>query len=504
MWLEERDEPALRVDLPRRGEGRGDLGRMVGVVVHDEHAGALALLLEPTDDAGKAGEGAGDHVERDQQLSSDRDRGESIGDVVAAGEREAHLAQEAQLRVPHFEAGARCLQPDVARPEVRLGRLAVGDNPLLDPRKDRSDSGVVETGDDRAVERDLVRELDERVDDLVQVAVAVEMVRLDVRDDGDVGRQLEEGAVVLVRLRDEEVAPAQARVRAEDADPTADDDRRIEAGLGQNHSGQRSRRRLSVGPGDRDPLLQAHDLAEHLGSPDHRDPALAGGGDLGIRFVHRGRNDDQVYLGEVPGIVAEEDLRPERREPGGVLASLPVAAGDLERGREKKDLRQAAHADSARSDEMNPTKLQESHLVPSASKRRSSRSVAASGRAKERAFSPMAASRRRSPRSSRTRVASASPESALSSIATDAPAFAKTCAFSVWWPCVAEPNGTRIDGRPAAASSAKVWDPARASTRSAQASSSWIRGRNGTSLQPAGSSPPYLARVSSNWLSPAW
>src|SRR5204862_6555475 len=212
----------------------------------------------------------------------------------------------------------------------------------------------------------------------------------------------------------------------------ADHDPRIETRFGQHHSGPRGRRALPTGPGDRDPLLQTHDLAQHLRAPDDGDPALAGGGDLDVRFVHRGRNDDEVHLGQVARIVSEENLRPERRQPVGVLASFPVAPGDLERRREEEDLRQAAHADSAGSDEVDPAKLQESHRVPSASKSRSARSFAASGRAKERALSPMATSLRRSPSSSRRRSARTSPESESSAIATDAPALSKTSAFTVW------------------------------------------------------------------------
>ena len=58
-------------------------------------------------------------------------------------------------------------------------------------------------------------ELSEGPLQLLERAVDVQVVRLDVGDEGDVGRVVEEGAVVLVGLDDEVVALAGDRVGAE-------------------------------------------------------------------------------------------------------------------------------------------------------------------------------------------------------------------------------------------------------------------------------------------------
>ena len=56
----------------------------------------------------------------------------------------------------------------------------------------------------------------------------VEVVGLDVRDDGDVRVEVEEGAVGLVRLGDEVRARAVAAVRVVALDDAADEEARVE------------------------------------------------------------------------------------------------------------------------------------------------------------------------------------------------------------------------------------------------------------------------------------
>ena len=97
------------------------------------------------------------------------------------------------------------------------------------------------------------------------------MIFFDVRDDGEHGSQLEERPVVLVGFRNEPFALAQASVGAEVVRAAADEYRRIEARGHEDRADHRGRRGFSVRPGDRDALLQAHDLAEHLGPSNHGD-----------------------------------------------------------------------------------------------------------------------------------------------------------------------------------------------------------------------------------------
>ena len=69
--------------LARRREGRGDLGGVMGVVVHHAHAGDLSLELEAALDADEARQRFRHRVEGDVELQGDRDRGEGVLHVVA-------------------------------------------------------------------------------------------------------------------------------------------------------------------------------------------------------------------------------------------------------------------------------------------------------------------------------------------------------------------------------------------------------------------------------------
>ena len=64
----------------------------------------------------------------------------------------------------------------------------------------RRDRGIVDTTDDRPTRPHVLREDAERFDDARETTVVLEVVRLDVRDHGDLGPKLVKGAVVLVSM----------------------------------------------------------------------------------------------------------------------------------------------------------------------------------------------------------------------------------------------------------------------------------------------------------------
>jgi hypothetical protein len=81
----------------------------------------------------------------------------------------------------------------------------------------------------KAVERHVLDEGQESLLGLVERAVVIEMLGIDVGDDHHIGRQLDEGAVGLVRLDHHPVALAEPRIGAIGVDDAAVDDSRIEA-----------------------------------------------------------------------------------------------------------------------------------------------------------------------------------------------------------------------------------------------------------------------------------
>ena len=98
--------------------------------------------------------------------------------------------------------------------------------------------------------RDLAEVRVEAVDDRLERPVVVEMVDLDVREDRPVERQLEVGAIALVRLDDEILPAGPLRTGAEIGDIATDDEARAQSGLGEHQHQHRRRGGLAVGPGN--------------------------------------------------------------------------------------------------------------------------------------------------------------------------------------------------------------------------------------------------------------
>jgi hypothetical protein len=119
-------------------------------------------------------------------------------------------------------AFARCARP----PQARSRRS----------RRVRAPTRSIEASDARVVDADhrgpartsACEERIERVDDVIEVAVDLGMVELDVGHDGDIRGVGEERAVGLIGLRDRDRVRTGMRVRARLVELAADRERRIE------------------------------------------------------------------------------------------------------------------------------------------------------------------------------------------------------------------------------------------------------------------------------------
>ena len=222
--------------------------------------------------------------------------------------------------------------------------------------------GVVEAGHDRSVERHPAGEVGKRVDQDVERAVRLHVLAVDVREQGDRRRQLEERSIALVGLDDHVLAGAEARVAAERAEPAADHRRRIEAGALEHPRHHRRRRRLAVRAGDRDARAQAHELGEHLGARNDRHVPRPRGHDFGVVRGDGRRDDDDVGVADVVGVVSDGDAHAKRREPIGDLRATHV--GSAHRVTEvDEQFGDAAHANAANPDEVHAPRPAQ-HLRP--------------------------------------------------------------------------------------------------------------------------------------------
>ena len=118
--------------------------------------------------------------------------------------------------------------------------------------------------------------------DVGHVAVAVHVLAVEVGDDGEDGRELEEGAVAFVGFGDEVLRGAEAGVGAEGVDAAADDDGGIEAAGGEHAGDHGGGGGFAVHAGDGDAVFEAHELGQHFGALDDGDFAGAGLDDFRI------------------------------------------------------------------------------------------------------------------------------------------------------------------------------------------------------------------------------
>ena len=202
--------------VARRLERRGDLRRVVAVVVDHANAAALADELEPPPDS----------RERRRSHAPRRARSTPASSSAAS-------AAAAFVRLCSPGTASSRSTGSSSQPRTTAGALA---SHSLEERRELGLRGV----------RRMV-------------------VELDVRHDGDLRPQERDRAVGLVAL-DDEPALARAGVPAELRDDPADDPRRIVAELAEDVRDHRRRRRLAVRAADDDRAAQRDELGEELGA----------------------------------------------------------------------------------------------------------------------------------------------------------------------------------------------------------------------------------------------
>ena len=190
--------------FPRGFQHRGDFHRVVAVVVDDDGAIPFADAREAPLDAAELGQRRADRVVGNLQFGRHRNRRGGVERVVPPRHRQLELAdgvdflavaiakhhRELRLAVGVFEIG---------EPHVGLRIFSVGDDaPVDDAAGEPLHDRMVGAHHHEAVERHILHKGDEGVLHVLESLGVVEVLGVDVGDDGDVGGQLQEGAVGLV------------------------------------------------------------------------------------------------------------------------------------------------------------------------------------------------------------------------------------------------------------------------------------------------------------------
>ena len=200
----------------------------------------------------------------------------------------------------HREARLAVGMIEIDEPHVGLRVLAIGDDAaVLDAADELLHHRMVGAHHRETVERHVLDEGAERVLHRVEGLEVIEMLGIDIGDDGDVGRQLEEGAVGFVGLDHHPVAGAEPRIGAVGVDDAAVDHGRIETAGIEQRGDQRGGRGLAVGAGDGDAAFQPHQLGQHLGAPHHRQALRARRDQFRIVALDRGRDHHHLGAAEI-------------------------------------------------------------------------------------------------------------------------------------------------------------------------------------------------------------
>ena len=243
-------------------------------------------------------------------------------------------------------------QPDIDRANIGLRAEAISDDAAFgEARNQALHDGMIDAENVEAIKRYAAGIIFKALLQGFEAAVMVEMFRVDIGDDCDRRRQLQERAVAFVGFDNHPVAGAETSVGVVRIDDAAIDDRRIASRGFEQRADHRGRRRLAVRAGDGDGPFEAHQLAQHLGAAHDGKQALARGLDFRVvGFDRRGNNDD-ARIAQIFGAMADRDFHPEFLQPAHVRAVGNVAALHLV-AEVMQNLGDAAHADAADADEM--------------------------------------------------------------------------------------------------------------------------------------------------------
>ena len=332
-------------------QGGFQLGGMMGVIVHDQRAVALADGLEPAAGPLEVLGGVGTLLCGQTKRHTHGAHGQSVVDVVVAGHRQADAARRAgqHFQIKLVVAGAVLLH--IGGLEVTFLCLdAKGAHVAVGAAQHIHRVRVVHIGKHAELGHQ-GKPLKGKLQ-LAHAAVVVQMIVVHVQDHAVVGGQLQEGLGVLAGFDHDLVAFAGFAVAADQRQLAADHRAGITTGQlqrGGDHGGGGG---LAVGACHADAVLvQAAYIAQQHAALDGADTVRLGVVQLRVGADDGGGVHHQIGAGRVFGRMANGDsdahgaLAFNDRALGLIAAADLVAAGG-------QDLDQGIHTAAAAADEV--------------------------------------------------------------------------------------------------------------------------------------------------------
>ena len=224
---------------------------------------------------------------------------------------------------PEIRTSAASLSPKVDD----VDRAVAVRHLIPDPLRQPDSAGVV--GTDHEQSHCLaVGEAEEAVGIVLRGAPIDQMVWIDVGDNGDLRRILQERAVALVRLDHQDIPATDMTARLRTGERTADDEGRVQRGTGEHGGDHRGGSRLAVSAGDRDPSPVQHERAKGCAAVQHPKAPPSGLDQFGIVVPDGRRCHDRTGLPQLICRVTDVDSRASGLQCPQVGRVLSIAAAD--------------------------------------------------------------------------------------------------------------------------------------------------------------------------------
>ena len=212
---------------------------------------------------------------------------------------------------------------------VSIHALSIGDDPTTQFPHGRGKvgcAGIVGGSQQEAIGGHGLGEGRIRRLDVGVVAVEVEVIRLDIGDDGDIRPISQEGTVRLVGLGNENRAGATQGVAIQVHQFRTDHERWVRSGRPQRRHEHCRGGRLAIGPRDGDSRIRTHRARERLGAVQHPHPLGARRDQFGVGLGDCRGDDEGVDVAQVPRIMSDANRDPGRLQSlhsrrGGTIAA---------------------------------------------------------------------------------------------------------------------------------------------------------------------------------------
>lgn len=190
---------------------------------------------------------------------------------------------------------------------MRIGEIG-DDEEVLDKDKKRMKLRVIEENKEEEVKGKIIKEMEERREKGVEIEVMVEMIRVDIGEERDIGREFKESEVDLIGIKKNKVKIENERIGEIGVDDEEIDEGRVEMKGIEKRRKKGGCSSIEVGEEDGEREKKENKIGKNLGEEKKRKKFLKRGKKLRIVIIDRCRKEDKIGIKEIIGIVEEKKI----------------------------------------------------------------------------------------------------------------------------------------------------------------------------------------------------